>query len=217
MQKYYMTDRVRQSNGALTNVFTLLERQGITYSGECWDPEATYPSGVVMITPDGRAFIAGDGGVGKGQCPGISELWEPLEIAEPEPPTKTALRSADFVKAAPAPDYLTNAQFDHCMRQIIKTINENITDPLTEMCRRLQARVDQLEKRGLDYRGVYQKACAYEKGDVVTFDGSMHCAVTAINPGEQPMQAPGWQLCVKAGRDAPEVRRPTNHSGNQRI
>jgi len=53
----------------------------------------------------------------------------------------------------------------------------------------------------LIYRGVYVDGKGYERGDCVTWGGSLwHCnADTVIRPGDG---APAWTLAVKRGRDA---------------
>lgn len=53
------------------------------------------------------------------------------------------------------------------------------------------------------YRGVYIEGEAYEKGDMVTWGGSMwHCnAQTDEKPGSD-----AWQLAVKKGRDGKDAR-----------
>ena len=41
---------------------------------------------------------------------------------------------------------------------------------------RLEARVAEIETRGVQYRGVFQSAQQYARGDLVTFDGSIYHA-----------------------------------------
>ena len=69
----------------------------------------------------------------------------------------------------------------------------------------LQARVDELETGTLKYCGVYQPSASYQRGSVVTFDGSASTrAVTAERPGTTD----GWQLMVKRGKDASSTPNP---------
>lgn len=51
------------------------------------------------------------------------------------------------------------------------------------------------------YKGVWQPAGRYDRGDIVTWQGGMWIAVrsTYTKPGDGDS---GWQLAVKAGRDA---------------
>jgi hypothetical protein len=78
----------------------------------------------------------------------------------------------------------------------------------------LENRLAQIEERGLEYVGTFQRAVSYRRGSVVTADGSMWVALQDTGPNEIPGEHPKWQLAVKAGRDAP--RQPTNHSGRPR-
>ena len=58
-----------------------------------------------------------------------------------------------------------------------------------------------MEKTGIKYVGVWQKAQTYRKGDVVTHDGSMWVSLKADN-SDAPGKGDSWQLAVKAGKDA---------------
>lgn len=53
------------------------------------------------------------------------------------------------------------------------------------------------------YRGVYQRGRAYDRGDTVTFGGSLWVATEATSavPGESKEASRAWALAVKAGRD----------------
>jgi hypothetical protein len=52
------------------------------------------------------------------------------------------------------------------------------------------------------YRGVYRPGQTYERGDTVTWGGSVwHCnEKTSAKPGDG---SGGWTLCVKKGSDGP--------------
>ena len=69
----------------------------------------------------------------------------------------------------------------------------------------LEGRLTALEERGVpQYRGVYDGALWYAKGDVVTHAGSMWIAgdwVQGVRPGEADEASRAWTLCVKRGRD----------------
>lgn len=61
-------------------------------------------------------------------------------------------------------------------------------------------------KPGLAYCGVFVAGKTYEKGDCVTYAGSLwHCDAdaTTTRPGDG---APGWTLTVKRGRDGKDGR-----------
>jgi integrin beta 3 len=53
------------------------------------------------------------------------------------------------------------------------------------------------------YRGVFADGTEYQRGDVVTWGGSMWHAkeVTSAKPGEAAPASRAWTLAVKAGRD----------------
>jgi hypothetical protein len=65
----------------------------------------------------------------------------------------------------------------------------------------LTARVAELESGSMKYCGVHQASMAYRKGHVVTFDGAAWCATRDVSV-EKPGHGDGWQLMVKAARDA---------------
>jgi integrin beta 3 len=62
------------------------------------------------------------------------------------------------------------------------------------------AHVHELKLAVMIYRGVFKEGSAYERGDTVTWGGSLwHCdAETADKPGEG---AKAWTLAAKRGRD----------------
>jgi hypothetical protein len=69
----------------------------------------------------------------------------------------------------------------------------------------LQKRVAELEESSLKYCGVYQPSASYQRGHVVTHDGSAFHAVRATN-AERPGNSDAWQLMVKHGKDAATVQ-----------
>ena len=66
----------------------------------------------------------------------------------------------------------------------------------------LRARIAELESSTLKYCGVYQPSASYQRGCVVTCDGSAFHATRAVN-SERPGTSDAWQLMVKHGKDAP--------------
>jgi hypothetical protein len=75
------------------------------------------------------------------------------------------------------------------------------TDPLKLEIETLKLRIAEIEQRGIEYKGVWQKSNDYRRGSVVTWDGSMFCAIKDVTPGYVPGSAGDmWQLCVKRGR-----------------
>ncbi|KAB2716979.1 hypothetical protein [Brucella intermedia] len=71
-----------------------------------------------------------------------------------------------------------------------------------EEIKSLKSRLDALEEGGIKYRGIYQRAQDYSKGDVVTFNGCAWIALRSLKETEAPATCDGWILMVKKGRDA---------------
>lgn len=69
----------------------------------------------------------------------------------------------------------------------------------------LAERLAAAEMRGLDYRGVWQKADSYRRGDAVTYDGSLWIALQSVE-ADKPGASDAWQLAAKRGRDGKDVR-----------
>lgn len=69
----------------------------------------------------------------------------------------------------------------------------------------LRARVAALEQaqQQMKYRGVWQPAETYEKGNFATYDGSLWACI-ADAPGKPGVH--GWQLAAKKGRDGADAR-----------
>lgn len=65
----------------------------------------------------------------------------------------------------------------------------------------LKKRLAVVETRGVRYRGVFQKADDYKRGDCCTHQGSLWIAIRPVGPGEAPPgtadAASGWQLGIK--------------------
>ena len=75
---------------------------------------------------------------------------------------------------------------------------------------RLRERIIELEKRGVSYCGIYQRAAVYRRGDICTVDGSMYVAINNVEPGEEPGKGGNWVLAVKRGSDGRDgTRSPT--------
>ena len=91
--------------------------------------------------------------------------------------------------------------------------NSRVTEGLSLLLShvaRMEARVAAIEASGVKYRGVWQAAEEYRRGDMVTHDGSVfHCNdATRAKPGNG---STCWSLAVKHGRDAePRKRFPTS-------
>jgi hypothetical protein len=66
----------------------------------------------------------------------------------------------------------------------------------------LEQRIAELESSALKYCGVYQPSASYQRGNVVTCDGSAFHATRAVSAA-RPGTSDGWQLMIKHGKDAP--------------
>ena len=73
---------------------------------------------------------------------------------------------------------------------------------------RLERRVAAVEATGIKYCGVFQAAQEYQRGDLVSWDGSIFHANkdTRARPGNGSTD---WTLAVKRGADAERPRIPT--------
>jgi hypothetical protein len=91
----------------------------------------------------------------------------------------------------------------------LKAINIFVREEILKAFTPLRERLDELEKRGVDYKGTFQRACSYRRGDIVTHDGSMFVAIGDVAPNEAPGNGGNWQLAVKRGQDAVQPRSPT--------
>ena len=79
----------------------------------------------------------------------------------------------------------------------------------------LERHVAELESNTLKYCGVYQPSVSYQRGSVVTHDGSAFHATRAVT-AEKPGTSDGWQLMIKHGKDAPMPRSDTS-TASQRV
>ena len=87
----------------------------------------------------------------------------------------------------------------------IKEAIANATKPLQERIGALERRLVEIEAKGVEYRGVYQKATEYRRGSLVTADGSLFAAIRDTVVGETPGDSSGaFQLVAKRGRDGRE-------------
>ena len=89
----------------------------------------------------------------------------------------------------------------------IASVIKPVTDKLSARVAALEARLAEVEGKGIAYRGVWQKAEGYKRGDAVTSAGSLWIATK-----DQPLDVPGaraadWQLAVKRGADGGTVKR----------
>lgn len=88
------------------------------------------------------------------------------------------------------------------LREMMKGIAPVIKEYVQCEIAPIRKRLIEIETKGVEYRGVYQRAISYQRGALVTHGGSMFCAIKDVTQGVVPGQSNDWQLCVKAGRDA---------------
>ena len=77
----------------------------------------------------------------------------------------------------------------------------------------LLKRIDELEKRGIDYRGVYQRAQIYQIGSMVTHDNNLYSCISDAGVNEGPGSYPSRWCMVLRGR---EGDRPRQHQSEVR-
>ncbi|GEN22177.1 hypothetical protein HCU01_01260 [Halomonas cupida] len=77
----------------------------------------------------------------------------------------------------------------------------------------LEHRFAELERRGVEYCGVWRADKSYRIGQMVTCRGSGWVAREPCDAGEKPgTEGSGWTLAIKSGRDAKPCR--CNRGGN---
>jgi hypothetical protein len=75
---------------------------------------------------------------------------------------------------------------------------ESVLDGLVEDIKTLRKQVEQLEKSGARFRGVYQRPQAYRRGDQASHRGSLWVALGDVPEGSVPGENPAhWQLAAK--------------------
>ena len=80
--------------------------------------------------------------------------------------------------------------------------------PLQDEIAGLKAQVEELKKRGVSYKGTYQKSCDYAVGDLVSYEHSVWCCVRVAQAGKSPGAFPSqWQMALRG--DGREQRLPT--------
>jgi hypothetical protein len=72
--------------------------------------------------------------------------------------------------------------------------------PLCDEIAALKNEIVEIRKRGVEFKGSYQRANPYRTGSVVNFDGGMWVAIEDTDINDVPGQSNKWQLSVKAPR-----------------
>jgi hypothetical protein len=115
-----------------------------------------------------------------------------------------------------APDWLQSRQYEtpDWMKKLLLFIGWFARELARQEIAPLLRRIEELEKRGIEYRGIYQRSCEYRRGSMITHDGNLWCCITDAEVNESPGSHPSkWQLAVKAGRDGRDVPRQPTHGG----
>jgi hypothetical protein len=77
-------------------------------------------------------------------------------------------------------------------RKFVAELLDRVTD--------LETRLVEVEKRGVEYRGVWQRAeVTYRRGSIVTCDAALWIGVVD-NPTGKPGDSADWQLAIPAVR-----------------
>lgn len=92
-------------------------------------------------------------------------------------------------------------------KEMLRNIGKFVRDEIQKAIEPLKARIAELEARGVEYRGVWQRSCEYRRGSLTTHDGNLWACIADAEPNEWPGQSSKWQLAAKA----PEPRRPTQN------
>lgn len=84
----------------------------------------------------------------------------------------------------------------------MKPLHARILDLENEV-RELKSEMRELEKGGVRFCGVWQRAMDYKRGSMVTHDGATWTVVAdEAKAMERPGTSQAWQLCEKSRRDA---------------
>jgi hypothetical protein len=102
-------------------------------------------------------------------------------------------------------------------RGLLQGVAETLA-PYLKKIEQLEQRVAELESGSLKYCGVYQPSASYQRGNVVTCDGSAFHATRNVS-AERPGSSDGWQLMIKHGKDAPAAtpRSDTSETSAARV
>ena len=84
---------------------------------------------------------------------------------------------------------------------MMEAIGQVLIEEIERAVAPLRLRIAELEQRGVEYLGVYQRALSYRRGSFVTFDNNLHVAVTDVEPNQIPLQCSSWQLCLRGTHD----------------
>lgn len=83
------------------------------------------------------------------------------------------------------------------LRDVYEAVYSSV-EVVVDLIKEHKVQIDELEKNGARFRGVYQRAASYRRGDQVTHKGSLWVALKEAPEGIQPGESPDhWQLAAK--------------------
>lgn len=139
------------------------------------------------------------------QDPGSGARMESVET-RPVPTRKQAPAKAKPLRTAFAKAALKGKSDEALMRplstratyDLVGDAIDGVVETLAEAFQDLHKRLDELEKTGTRFRGVYQRASTYRRGDQATHKGSLWTALKDAPEGTVPGESPAhWQLAAK--------------------
>src|SRR5687767_8908757 len=81
--------------------------------------------------------------------------------------------------------------------EVYKLVGDT-AEQLADLIGDLQKRLEVVEANGARFRGVYQRATSYKRGDQATHKGSLWTALMTVPEGTIPGESPAhWQLAAK--------------------
>lgn len=96
----------------------------------------------------------------------------------------------------------STACFKHVMHLLV--VHRIKREKLEKRIEALEAQTKTLQSKGIAYRGVWQPAETYDRGDLVTFKGQLFHANARTRT--EPATSRDWQLAVQKGRDGKDMR-----------
>jgi hypothetical protein len=82
-------------------------------------------------------------------------------------------------------------------KSFLSSVGTYIRTEVAKAIAPLETRIRELEAKGIEYKGVYQRANDYRRGDCVTWDGGMYVALADAKAMDGPGQSERWQLAAK--------------------
>jgi hypothetical protein len=83
-------------------------------------------------------------------------------------------------------------------KSLLASIGSYVRSEIAKAIEPLLKRIAELESRGVEYKGTFQRGNTYKRGDLCTYDGSLWCAVSDTKALDMPGECPAWVLAVKS-------------------